>query len=179
MSWELVCQVALYIVSIGQKLETRTGQSLHLFCLETLLQGGGFHGVGGQTVRPFTPPTCMQIRLHSLLPCNLGCCKLLFFFLSLFPSFLYRTVLLRNLSLARTGNIFIQPPYSPFNTTYGTILHFHLQERGFLAVWLYPTPSSHGHACSHVLPRCHYFQPVPPTTSCQLSSVQKSIPYGS
>ena len=64
---------------------------------------------------------------------------------------------------------------------YRTVQYFTFtyKGRGFLALWLDPTPFSLGHACSHVLPQSHHFQPDPPKMSCQLSSVQKFwIPYG-
>ena len=64
---------------------------------------------------------------------------------------------------------------------YRTVQYFTFtyKGRGFLALWLNPTPFSLGHACSHVLPQSHHFQPDPPKMSCQLSSVQKFwIPYG-
>ena len=119
----------------------------------------------------------------------------------LFTSFAYRTVLLRNLHSARTGFIFTQLPYGPFefNTVryffetfiqpvrvsflhnyrtvfwmqyskgvYRTVQYFSFtyKGRGFLALWLDPTPFSLGHACSHVLPQSHHFQPDPPKMSC-------------
>ena len=64
---------------------------------------------------------------------------------------------------------------------YRTVQYFTFtyKGRGFLALWLDPTPFSLGHACLHMLPQSHHFQPDPPKMSCQLSSVQKfSIPYG-
>ena len=83
---------------------------------------------------------------------------------------------------------FIQPVRVSFLHNYLTVLlnailqgvyrtvqyfTFTYKGRGFLALWLDPTPFSLGHACSHVLPQSHHFQPDPPKMSCQLSSVQK------
>ena len=97
----------------------------------------------------------------------------------------YRTVLLRNLHSARTGFI-LHNYHTVFwmqysKGVYRTVQYFTFtyKGRGFLALWLDPTPFSLGHACSHVLPQYHHFQPDPPKMSWQLSSVQKFwIPYG-
>ena len=108
----------------------------------------------------------------------------------------YRTVLLNSIPYGTSS----KPSFSPygfhFYTTtvrsrafwmqyskgvYRTVQYFTFtyKGRGFLALWLDPTPFSLGHACSHVLPQYHHFQPDPPKMSCQLSSVQKFwIPYG-
>ena len=115
--------------------------------------------------------------------------------------FAYRTVLLRNfIQPVRVSFVhnyhsplefntvryffktLIQPVRVSFVHNSRTVQHFTFTSkgRGFLSLWLDPTPFSLGHACSHVLPQSHHFQTVSTMSTSCMSTFEcpKVIPYG-
>jgi len=144
------------------KLQTQTGQSLLLFCLKTLFQGGVPFRGGANCTAVYFPQLQPASDFTVSFPASvLKVVCFLFFLLLFLLSILYGTSAQR--CLARTGFIFNNIPY-------GTIFHFHLQGRGWSPSSSIPRPPTMAHACTcdHMVSPFPTFPPPKSSLSVQI-----------